>query len=367
MLEKFTVKNFKNFDNTTIDFTASEYKFNDDSIKNKLVNNAIIYGKNSSGKSNIGFAIFDISRHLTNNGRENFYKNFLNKNNQTPYAEFEYYFKFDKNNVVYKYSKKENGDLIDEKLEINKNIALSIKRKGIARSVNFSLQGTNNLNQMNLYDTDLSIIQYVKNNAILEKNQENSIFEEFYEFVQKMLFFRSLKDNAFIGIENNGSSIDEYIISSGKVKDFELFLNIAGIECKLEVISGGVEEELVFDFNGEYAKFFEVASQGTIALSLFYFWYQRIKKNTTSLVFIDEFDAFYHHSLSKFIVKKLKEVDVQVVFTTHNTSIMTNDLLRPDCYYLVNSGKIESINKLTDRELREVHNLEKLYKSNLFS
>ncbi|OJA03412.1 AAA family ATPase, partial [Bathymodiolus thermophilus thioautotrophic gill symbiont] len=102
------------------------------------------------------------------------------------------------------------------------------------------------------------------------------------------------------------------------------------------------------------------------SIALFYYWYQRIQSNKASFVFIDEFDSFYHHNLSKFIVKKLQEIDVQVVFTTHNTVIMNNDLSRPDCYFILSNGKIASLNKLTDKELREMHNLEKLYRAKKF-
>jgi AAA15 family ATPase/GTPase len=71
-------------------------------------------------------------------------------------------------------------------------------------------------------------------------------------------------------------------------------------------------------------------------------------------------------NLSKFIIRKLQKIDVQVVFTTHNTDIMTNDLSRPDCYFILNDNKITSVNKLTDQELRKAHNLQKLYKAHAF-
>ncbi len=193
------------------------------------------------------------------------------------------------------------------------------------------------------------------------------MFKEFCDFVDKMLFFCSL-DNTYLGLETGSGVINEDIIDQGHVEDFEKFLNEAGIKCKLNIIADeNNEEKIVFDFGGEYVNFFEIASQGTKSAALFYYWYQRIKLNKTSFIFIDEFDAFYHHNLSEFIVKKLQEIDVQVIFTTHNTSIMSNDLLRPDCYFLLKDGSINSINKLTNKELRKAHNLERLYVSNLFA
>ena len=126
-------------------------------------------------------------------------------------------------------------------------------------------------------------------------------------------------------------------------------------------------KDLAFDFNGKKLLMTEIMSTGTSALTLFYCWYQRIRKNEVSFLFIDEFDAFYHHDLSKMIVETLKEIGVQFILTTHNTSILSNDLLRPDCYFLMNKKKIKSLSNSTDKELREAHNIEKMYKAGAFN
>ena len=98
-----------------------------------------------------------------------------------------------------------------------------------------------------------------------------------------------------------------------------------------------------------------------------YFWFQRLKENKVSLVFVDEFDAFYHQKLSALIVEKLKEINAQVILTTHNTSIMSTEILRPDCYFILDENEIKSIPNCTEKELREAHNLEKMYKAGAFA
>ena len=45
---------------------------------------------------------------------------------------------------------------------------------------------------------------------------------------------------------------------------------------------------------------------------------------------------------------------------------MSNDLMRPDCYFLMNSRKILPLPKCTEKELREAHNIEKIYKAGAF-
>ncbi|MPM53574.1 hypothetical protein SDC9_100342 [bioreactor metagenome] len=123
---------------------------------------------------------------------------------------------------------------------------------------------------------------------------------------------------------------------------------------------------MVFDFDGKYIPFFEALSTGTSALTLFYFWYLQLSESNVSFLFIDEFDAFYHHKLSALIVEKLKESGIQFILTTHNTSIISNDILRPDCYFLMNKEKIKSLSRCTPKELREAHNIEKMYKAGTF-
>ena len=63
-----------------------------------------------------------------------------------------------------------------------------------------------------------------------------------------------------------------------------------------------------------------------------------------SFVFIDEFDAFYHFEFSESVQKRLGKISgVQIFTTTHNTDLMSNDLLRPDCYFLLKDNKIKAI------------------------
>ena len=66
------------------------------------------------------------------------------------------------------------------------------------------------------------------------------------------------------------------------------------------------------------------------------------------------------------MVRELKTVDAQVILTTHNTSIMSNDLLRPDCYFLMKPDLIKPLNQCTDKELRLALNLEKIYRAEGF-
>ena len=113
--------------------------------------------------------------------------------------------------------------------------------------------------------------------------------------------------------------------------------------------------------------FTAVASTGTNALYLLYAWSVYAFKNI-SLLFIDEFDAFFHYESAESVVKQLNEyTDFQTILTTHNTYLMQNRLTRPDCCYLMSKNKISNLYDATDKEIREAHNLEKMYINGAFA
>lgn len=58
---------------------------------------------------------------------------------------------------------------------------------------------------------------------------------------------------------------------------------------------------------------------------------------------------------------KTRYTDCQVVLTTHNTNLMTNHLMRPDCLFILSrDGRLTALCDATERTSRG-HNLEKLY------
>ena len=88
-----------------------------------------------------------------------------------------------------------------------------------------------------------------------------------------------------------------------------------------------------------------------------------------SIVYLDEFDAFYHYEMAENLVKffKKKFPRSQIIMTSHNTNLMNNRLMRPDCLFILSGeGTLTALCDATERELREGHNLEKMYISGEF-
>ena len=58
--------------------------------------------------------------------------------------------------------------------------------------------------------------------------------------------------------------------------------------------------------------------------------------------------------------------NTQVILTSHNTNLLSNRIMRPDCFFIMTQNGLTSFVNATERELREGHNLEKLYMSGEF-
>ena len=164
---------------------------------------------------------------------------------------------------------------------------------------------------------------------------------------------------------NGVESIAEGIVNSGKVDEFQKFLEENGIIYDLYGCEVDGRKAIYCRFEKQDVNLFAIASTGTRSLALFYYWY--IKMNDASFVFIDEFDAFYHFELSESVERLLRGISgVQIFTTTHNTNLMSNDLLRPDCYFVLDNDGIRALHDLTNKEIRQAHNLEKMYKAGAF-
>lgn len=373
MLKSITVGNFRAFsEKVTLDFSeVGKYDFNTEAIKNGLVKTAIMYGKNASGKSSIAYAIFDIVSNLTDKfmgiSHDGNYKNAFNM--EQPVT-FEYNFIFRDKEVKYIYEKLDFKTLLSESLSIGDNTVINYDKKESDTIFEVSLKGTENL-QKDLKESKISAVKWVNRNSVLENTEENEIFKEFISFVDRMLLFWSLEDRSFVGYLTSGQSIINGIIEQKHFEDFKSFFKEAGIEDEFECKSINGEMQLLVKYGDKTLPFGRVKSSGMSSLLLVYFWFQDLLNNTNSdkspsFVCIDEFDAFYHFELSRFIIEKLKKCNCQVLLTTHNTALLTNDILRPDCYYICSKKKIVNVNNATEKELRQGHNLEKLYRGGTF-
>lgn len=361
MLKKFTVSNYKNFkDEISLDFSKiGEYSFNADCLSMRL-----IYGCNATGKTNFGRALLDIKILLYGMFRNDENSVLINADSQDT-AKFIYEFQFGSDEVIYKYSRFANTELCVEELYINgeaifkcdfKNSKFDFKGLSIisAETVN-----TNRYLKKDEMDNEyvLPFLRWLINNTAFS---DDSVLIRLSKYVRKMDMITVGHDLLY-----SNRNFLENLKNPVYLHNFEDFLNLMGIECKLvlqELPDGQVE---LYFAHKKLVPFYSTASSGTLALTSLY---QKIVSNL-SLIYLDDFAAFYHYEIAEKLISfiKNKYPECQFIMTSHNTNLMTNKIMRPDCLFILSSkGTLTALCDATERELREGHNLEKMYISGEF-
>lgn len=380
MLKKFSLKNFKNFkDEISIDFSKTAgYQFSTDCINDGLISKMLIYGRNATGKTNLGKAFMDISAIMpaaSGYARDNF---FLNADSAEETAAFSYTFQFGRDELIYRYTKFSNQELQDEELFINGRTIFKCdfaKKEYSFDNLSYIRAETANIERymQSLLDNEyteefialkLPFLKWLIGNVAFAND---SILIQLTNFIQRMMMFTAGSAVRY-PFDLLSNSFNRVLEDPVKLQDFEEFLNEMGIKCGLVLrkLPDG-RRELYFSHQN-LIPFFENASSGTLALADLY---RRLisKIQEASFIYLDEFDAFYHYEMSEKVIRffKKKYPGCQIIMTSHNTNLMVNRLMRPDCLFILSGeGTLTAMCDATQRELREGHNLEKMYISGEF-
>ncbi len=378
MLKRFTLRNYKNFkDEITMDFgDVAGYQFSLDCIKDGLITKMLIYGRNATGKTNLGRAIMDIDTTINTRVRGVRIEDngvFLNADSKEEFASFSYTFIFDNDEILYKYTRYSSQELLDEELLVNGNMIY--KCDFVNEKFDFE----------NLKDIDADTakveryLQVIKESDEIEGNIESQI-----SFLRWLINNGDLKNDSLpLKMFNYVRSMRMINVGSGmlfqsrlsnrffydsledekKLQDLQDFLNAMGIDCKLILQKLPDNQNMLYFAHDKLVPFYENASSGTLALVDFY---RRAVhgEREVSFIYLDEFDAFYHYEMANNMIRffKKKYPRCQMIMTTHNTNLMSNRLMRPDCMFILSGmGTLTSLCNATRRELREGHNLEKMY------
>ena len=379
MLKKFALKNYKNFqDEISIDFeNTAGYHFSTDCITDGTISKMLIYGRNATGKTNLGKALTDICITVFDVRRYADTGVFLNADSIDETATFSYEFRFDNDELIYRYARFSNQELRNEELHINNKTIFSCDFENNkfdfknlkyinAETANIDryLQSVDIGNEEELQEPKLPFLRWLISNVALNSD---SILIKLANYTRRMLMITA--GNTMLRTSRRmNDAFFELLEDSDRLKDLEDFLNEMGIECKLilQKLPDG-QRELYFKHE-KLVPFYETASSGTLALVDLY--RRLIPKNwEPSFIYLDEFDAFYHYEMSEKVINffKRRYPKCQIIMTSHNTNLMTNRLMRPDCFFILSrAGTLTALCNATERELREGHNLEKMYISGEF-
>lgn len=382
MLKRFSIDNFKNFrKRICIDFEKiAGYQFSTDCISNNLISKMMIYGRNATGKTNLGIAImniYDILFGISRFGRNGI---FLNADTTEDFATFSYTFQFGEKELVYQYARFSDQELRSEELKIDGNIIFKfdfINKEFQYDGLKYIDAETANverylqaLDEGKEIDGEidsvpkLPFLRWLISNIALVSD---SVLNKLNNYVRRMVMITASNSISYRPKIVN-EKFYELLEKSEKLRELEDFLNDMGIECKLKLKKLPDGQRELYFAHEKPVPFFENASSGTLALVHFY---RKIifMAGKTSFLYLDEFDAFYHYEMAKNLVEFFKKryPDCQLIMTSHNTSLMTNRLMRPDCLFILSrEGTLTALCDATERELREGHNLEKMYVSGEF-
>ena len=193
MLKKFMLKNYKNFkDEITIDFeNIAGYQFNTDCLSDGIIGKMLIYGRNATGKTNLGRAILDIGSTMFGGTRYASNGILLNADSKEDAAMFQYEFRFEDTELSYKYSRLSNQELREEELSVN--------GKSIFKC-NFGLREYN-FDNLDYIDAETANIErYLQS---LEVGEDDEISEPKLPFLRWLISNVALKnDSALIRLSN---------------------------------------------------------------------------------------------------------------------------------------------------------------------
>ncbi len=380
MLKKFTLRNYRNFkDEISIDFhNIAGYQFSSDCISDGAISKMLIYGRNATGKTNLGRALMDINMLMSDIKMFMPNRVFLNADSTGETAEFSYTFLFEGRELIYNYSRSFNQELQNEKLKIDGTDIFNCEfTKGVYDFANLEyieaeiantdryLQSLETNKEVeDTIETKLPFLKWLVSNVALNSD---SILIRLVDYVRRMTMFTV--SSSLMGFPRKiNDSFYELLENSEKLKDFEEFLNAMGIECSLVLKKLPDGQRELYFAHEKLIPFFQNASSGTLALVTLY---RRLVSRVweASFIYLDEFDAFYHYEMAENLIRffKIKYPKCQIIMTSHNTNLMTNRLMRPDCLFILSRiGTLTSLCNATPRELREGHNLEKMYISGEF-
>jgi hypothetical protein len=376
MLLNFKIKNFRSIKNeivldlqATSDKTmVTEATFGQEKVL--LLKSAAIYGPNASGKSNImkAFVVFRsmileslLRSNLTVDLPNEFFKLNAETENKPSFFEmtflldgdiFTYGFEINKKRVCGEWLKQKKGNITlfernNQKIQSNKNYFKEatkiLKDQTLERVLFLSVLASNKK------PISRKIIEFIqKTNFIPGTNRGSTLNYTFGQFTGSAERADKIKEfMRFIGVED--IKADEKMIFAEQIKNipdkfkdllFKENSQVAQRSLKFLYKKYNMDGEKI---GNELLDFFAEESEGTqqmFALSAPII--DTLEKG--NILFIDEIDASLHPILCQYLIsifnsKEKNPNNAQLIFTTHDISLLDENFLRRDQIYFTDKDK----------------------------
>ncbi|MEA3449558.1 MAG: AAA family ATPase [Patescibacteria group bacterium] len=394
MILNFKVKNYRSIkDKISLDLQATSDKtMKEDAtftVGNvSLLKSAAIYGPNASGKSNILKAYFVFRMMILESlMRANapaelpneFFKLSSKTENKASFFEmtfllgedaYVYGFEISKEKIFKEWLKQEKGKKIlfsreNQEIESNKNYfqeaSAVLKKQTSERTLFLTLLASNNA------PFSKKIVDLVKNtNYISGTNRGNTLNYSFGQFLKNSKMAEKMKDftvKADFGVVDIKAS-EKMILAKEAQNIPDKFKELLFKEDSKVAERSLKFYHKKFDKDGKEAEaepldFFQEESEGTqtfFALSAPFI--DTLEEG--KVLFIDEIDASLHPYLCRYIVsifssKEKNPNNAQLIFTTHDISLLSEEFLRRDQIYFTdknknNSTELFSLSDISERK-----------------
>lgn len=370
MLKSIKLNNYTTFINpTTIDFSATNYKFLDENIgDNKILRGCLFVGENASGKSQILNSIKLLLDLLFGNKDFDFkiYKSFYTKKNN---YKLEYDFVVSSKNIKYIVELNADGFALEELYLEGKII---IKRLG--NTAKFLL-GDEKPN----YEIS-SKLSFLRRVYFDTHFYDDEILNKWFDFLKDSIYVNCVKRIITSYSIENLKPYDYF--EKENVTDFNNFLKMINYKQSVkfdndDFIYGNIafittDNDKILSFKKDGTDIFipeRFESTGNITLAVLYPSLVRAIKNDCMLI-LDDFGSGFHNELEECFIKYFFHYakNSQLFFTSHSTNLLNNTILRPDQIYSVYfDGKNGSIiERFSDEMPRESQNVEKMYLNGVF-
>ncbi len=353
MLKKMWITNSSGISETVeLDFNRGKYSYREEFIKDDIVSPAVLYGRNSSGKTSVLKTVLNIikifSEDLTSNANYAMNNVFFEDEETKIILEF----RLKDNDYVYYVEIKNRNEIVYECLEINgvKEYTRKDDIVSILKLNSFIPKGLE-------FKPKLSFIR------MLGMHEFDKQITEVYNYFKSFRFVATNKNISSIGTDDSqGELLVKYNDAYSKYLD--KFEHIMKLRFELEYTSDGREIISAFYLfkENEYKLDFEtMISSGTKDLYTTLALMLSLKPG--SLLVIDEIEKTFHPELLDILVKEIiAKMDIQVLCSSHNTHLL--QALRPDqIFFTKKENEIVKVERLSEIHpgIREIHNIEKLY------
>lgn len=377
MLIMFRAKNYTSFkEDVILDLRQTSYREHSNHVFEhgdfNLLKTTVIYGANASGKSNLISAISSYKDFILNqlfSSKDNDIDSDILINNKIPIEPFllgenvekemEFEMIFSYKNIMYQYGYSiEEENICTEWLYVNNELVYDRKKSHIEYGKKYSsvLSQYKKVREDRLY---ISILDYF----VVEDNLKLIIdtFKEYFR-VQLNVYFEIFFQSSIKGISSYTGFHKEIIENESFRKKVSEYINKIDVGIREIVVdrvtmtnkrTGEKEDKFVlksihdvYDTKGNIVgkKDFDLRYESSGTLRFLSFIQEILKMMERGGIFVaDELSSRLHTFLTKFIVdmfqSDLNKMNAQLIFTTHDISLMNKEQFRRDEVVLVDKNK----------------------------